>query len=128
MLGLLSLLALGTLGYLSAAIAREYGGPAASMSQTTGRAAAVIALARLAVLYAGFPLLAANLIRPLGLLVFLLVMGSSGLEMGMAAALSGSRTPLRPSVLWAALVTLTSIPLGFAWSWVRTRTRAGRTA
>jgi len=89
MLGLLSLLALGTLGYLSAAIAREYGGPAASMSQTTGRAAAVIALARLAVLYAGFPLLAANLVRPLGLLIFLLVMGSSGLEMGMAAALSG---------------------------------------
>jgi hypothetical protein len=98
------------------------------MSLTTWRAAVAIALARLAVLYGGFPLLSVNLTRPLGLLIFLLVMGSSGLEMGMAAALSESRTPLHPSVLWAALVTLTSIPLGFAWSWVRTRSRSGRAA
>jgi hypothetical protein len=128
MLGLLSLLALGALGYFSAAIVREYGRPAVSVSLTTWRAATVIAVARLVVLYVGFPLLAVNLVRPLGLLIFLLVMGSSGLEMGMAAAFSGSRTPLGPSVLLAALVTLTSIPLGFAWSWIRTRPRSGRTA
>jgi hypothetical protein len=48
--------------------------------------------------------------------------------MGAATALSGSRTPLGPSVPLAALIMLTSIPLGFAWSWVRTRPRSGRAA
>lgn len=128
MLVLLSLLTIGTLGYLSATIAREYGGPAKSMSVATSRATAVIALARLAVLYGGLPLLRVNLIRPLGLLLFLLFTSNSSYEVSVATAFEGPQAFRSPSVLLAALVILTSIPLGFAWALVRTRPRSGTAA
>lgn len=91
------------------------------MSLTSSRATAIIALARLAVLYGGVSLLGVNLIRPLGLLIFLLVTSNSGYEVSVAAAFEGPQAFRSPSVVLPALIILTSIPLGFVWSWVRTR-------
>jgi hypothetical protein len=126
MLGLLSLLAFATLVYFSAAIAREYGKPAESVSMTGWGAAAVIAFARLAILFACLPLMDANLSYPVGLIVLLLVLGSSGVETRVMWALH--RHDVRPSFLFATLIIVTSIPLGFVWAWIRTRPRSGRTA
>jgi len=118
---------LGALGWLSAAIARKYVGPAESTSLTSWRAAALIALARLTVLYGAFPFLGAKQLRPLGISILLLVMGSAGVEIRLAWAAYGP-APVRPSLLLTALIMLSSIPLGFAWSWIRTRRRSGRAA
>ena len=128
MLTLLVIVAVGAVGYLSAAAARERGAPLQSMSITAVRLAVGIAVARLVILYSGLSLLGnVNPIRPV---VFLLLVANSALEWGVAAVFYGGRPlpslPLRgvPPLLVAVLICLTSVLLGFAWAWVRSRQRS----
>ena len=127
MFGLLGLVALGAVGYFSAAIARERGAPLRSWAPTAWRAAVGIALARLTILCGGWLLLRVDLIRPFRLFLLTLLAGNLVVEMGVATALYGARA-LDSSLLLAALITLTSIPLGFAWSLIRSQPRSSGAA
>jgi len=121
----LILVALGAAGYFSAALVREHGSPVRSVFVTSWIAAAVIALARIMILYGSMLLSGVHLSRPIGLLVFLLVMANRVFEMRLAITLTGpSAFPFNPSFPIAGLIVLTSVPLGFVWAWIRTQPRS----
>jgi hypothetical protein len=111
--------ALGAVGYFSAALAREYGAPLRSVFTTGWCAAGVLALARLAILYGGPLLFGVNHSRPIGFLLFFLFLANYVFEMRAAGAFLGAPTSLEPSFLIASLIVLTSVPLGFLWAWIR---------
>jgi hypothetical protein len=121
----LTLVVLGAAGYFSAALVREHGAPVRSVFVTAGIATAVVAFARIMILYGSMFLRGVHLSRPIGLLVFLLAMANSVIEMRLVSALTGpSAFSLNPSFPIAGLMVLTSVPLGFVWAWIRTRSRS----
>jgi hypothetical protein len=114
------------MGYLSAAVARERSAGVPSLLTAGWRAAVVVALARLAILFGGPLLLRVNHSRPAGILLFLLVVTNSAFEARATGGFFGAQMFRDPSFLFAILIALTSIPLGFVWAWIRTRPRSGR--
>jgi hypothetical protein len=126
MLTILMLAALGAVGWLSAAIARERGTRLTALSATVWRAAAVIAVVRVAVFYGGLPvLLGHQAVRPpFELVVLMILAANASVETVVAATLSGASRWPDPPLLMIALICLTSLLLGAAWTWVRSRPRA----
>lgn len=113
------------MGYLSAAVARERGAAVPSVVTAGWRAAAVVASARLAILFGGPLLLRVHHSLPAGILLFLLVVTNSAFEARAAGGFFEAQMFSGPSLLFAMFVALTSIPLGFVWAWIRTRPRSG---
>jgi hypothetical protein len=113
------------LGLLVVRAATRCGPPQQSMSTTGVQAAALIALVRLSlfwgalVLYTGH----ADWRQVAGYMLLIL---NAVVEMALAGALS--RKQPGPPVLVAGLILVTSLALGFAWGWLRSRPPYGGTA
>jgi hypothetical protein len=121
----LVLVALGAVGYLSAAVARERGAPLRSMPATALRVGVGIAVIRVAVVYFEswrFDRATAGA-GPVTFIDVIVAGADFGVEY-VATTLFGAR-PWPGPLLIAALVSLTSVLLGFAWAWVRSRPRSG---
>jgi hypothetical protein len=113
------------MGYLSAAVARERSASALSVLTAWWRAAIVVALARLAILFGGPLLLGGHHSQPVGILLFLLVVTNCAFEATAAGGFFEAQMFCGPSFPLAMFVVLTSIPLGFVWAWIRTRPSSG---
>ncbi len=83
------------------------------------RAAGVVALARLAILYGGPLLFGVHHSQLIAILLFVLFLVNCAFERTAAGAFLGAPASLEPSFLMASLVVLTSVPLGFLWAWIR---------
>jgi hypothetical protein len=120
----LTLVALGAAGYLSAALVREHGSPVRSVFVTSWIAAGVIALARLVVLFSSPFFLGAHHSQPIELLLFLLFMANGAFEVRLLSVLSGEGFSYDPALPIVGLIALTSIPVGFVWAWICSRPRS----
>ena len=106
------------IGILSARAARQRGVPQGSLAATGLRVGGLIALARLALFWAGLALYTGHADWRQGGGYALLIV-TSVVELALAASWSG-RHPAPPLVV-AGLIVLTSAVLGFAWAWIQFR-------
>ena len=113
------------LGFLAVRAARRCGPPQRSLSTTGMQAAALLALVRLSLFWGGLVLYTGHgdwrQVAGYALLIL-----NAVVEMALVGALS--RRPLGPPLLVAGLILATSLALGFAWGWLRSRPPYGGAA
>ena len=113
------------LGLLVLRAARRLGPPQQSFSTTGIQAAALIALVRLSLFWGGLVLYTGHADRRQVAGYALLILNAV-VEMAVVAALS--RRQVGPPLLVAGLILVTSLALGFAWGWLRSRPPYGGAA
>ena len=113
------------LGLLAVRAARRCGPPQQSFGTTGVQAAALIALVRLSLFWGGLVLYTghADWRQAAGYALLIL---NAVVEMALVGALS--RRQLGPPLLVAGLILVTSLALGFAWGWLRSRPPYGGAA
>ena len=111
-------------GVLTARAATQHGGPIQSLTTTIVRVGGLIALIRLGLLWGDLALYTGpdgwGQVVGYGLLI-----GNALVEYAIAASWFGGPGP---PLLVAALITLTSVMLGFVWAWIRLRPSFKRAA